>query len=665
MKKLKIIIFLIFLFTAIEFVWSYENRYNWFWEEDESLDGIVSNISWDGRYLVVGTHDLTSSPQLRPNFGPGAYICLFDTRYNQPLWCYLLPELETRVGAVKISKNNYTIAGVSGFSEGAKLRVFDLEGTLLWDFNLPNINKDSVAIDASGEHIVCISYMKGGPYPGPTLFYFNRDSPDPEWFYTFNNKFAMAVDISDDGNIIAVANVEGRSRSPSIYIFNLTSLNPHQPLWHFIALDRPSNWTIMDLSDNGQYVALGMNDHILVFDTPAPTQGPKYPLWDFRVGGYCCTIHDLKLNYDGTLLAHSGPHLKQNEEIFPGKLELWDIQTGEKIWEYEHEFNVGSVDFSENGQFIVIGGTKTDEFNAKISLFSVDGPPPIWDYDALGYVSINGDGSFISAVQGVTIGWNVRYYEPVYLFNNIQNEPPNCSITYPVEGQVLQGSVTIRGTASDDDGSISFVQVGVYHTYFQAIDTSPEQNWTKWEYTLDLTNIPNGSLKIYAESVDNHYKYSDPAVVEVIVNNPNPAPTFTPFYTWTPSPLPTNTPTASPTPPQGGLIFNLFLNQTVFIGGDVLVLGAETINEGIERWVAQVVVLQVGDYFYFHPYWTEEFQYTLKYIPVAEHYREPLLAVSLPYDLKPAGPFYFFGALLDSDTFELLTDISSVAFIFM
>ena len=79
------------------------------------------------------------------------------------------------------------------------------------------------------------------------------------------------------------------------------------------------------------------------------------------------------------------------------------------------------------------------------------------------------------------------------------NQEPSCEITSPADGTaVIQTStITIQGTASDPDGSVSRVEVKIDKgDWLQASGT------TSWSYTLDASQLTLGKHYIFARSFD-------------------------------------------------------------------------------------------------------------------------------------------------------------------
>jgi hypothetical protein len=103
---------------------------------------------------------------------------------------------------------------------------------------------------------------------------------------------------------------------------------------------------------------------------------------------------------------------------------------------------------------------------------------------------------------------------------------PTVSITYPNDGDVISGIVTIAGTVSAPPGKeIKSVTISIDDGDSILVDGT-----TEWSYKWDTTSLPNGNHTITAQSFDGE-SYSDNttdnASIKVLVNNPG--------YNWYPS----------------------------------------------------------------------------------------------------------------------------------
>ena len=156
-----------------------------------------------------------------------------------------------------------------------------------------------------------------------------------------------------------------------------------------------------------------------------------------------------------------------NEELVKVEIKIndgsWITATGKTSWSYE-----GDTTTLENG-------------NHTIFARSYDGE----DY---------------SATKSVT----------VKVFNN---HPPVVNITSPINGSEINGTITITGNASDQDGNETLQKVEI------KIDDGEWKNTngtTSWNYTWDTTSVKNGDHTICAMAWDgNDYSSIDSIQIEV------------------------------------------------------------------------------------------------------------------------------------------------------
>ncbi len=95
------------------------------------------------------------------------------------------------------------------------------------------------------------------------------------------------------------------------------------------------------------------------------------------------------------------------------------------------------------------------------------------------------------------------------------NIPPTVEITYPNEGAIVYGTITINGTAHDFDGdnTLSWVNIKIDNDVWQfATDI------VSWSYSWDTTEIDDGQHIIFARSCDGEL-YSLLDSVNVTVDN--------------------------------------------------------------------------------------------------------------------------------------------------
>ncbi len=110
---------------------------------------------------------------------------------------------------------------------------------------------------------------------------------------------------------------------------------------------------------------------------------------------------------------------------------------------------------------------------------------------------VNGDG-----YSDVIIG--AYYYDTsnydagkAYLYLGVINQPPTCTISSPSNGSTVNGTITISGTASDIDGTVTQVQIKIDNS-----DQVIASGTTSWSYSWDTTKESNGNHTIYVRSYD-------------------------------------------------------------------------------------------------------------------------------------------------------------------
>jgi hypothetical protein len=99
------------------------------------------------------------------------------------------------------------------------------------------------------------------------------------------------------------------------------------------------------------------------------------------------------------------------------------------------------------------------------------------------------------------------------------NIPPICVVSSPSDNDIISGTISITGTASDSDGNVLSVEVEI-----DSGSWNPATGTTSWSYSLDTTTLSDGDHTIFARSYDGE-NYSTIVSVIVKVNNVNEAPT--------------------------------------------------------------------------------------------------------------------------------------------
>ena len=92
------------------------------------------------------------------------------------------------------------------------------------------------------------------------------------------------------------------------------------------------------------------------------------------------------------------------------------------------------------------------------------------------------------------------------------NKLPTVTITSPVDGAELKGTVIIKGSASDSDGTVEKVELWVDGEWFLATGT------TSWDFELDTTQLENWEYVIKVLAFDGT-DYSNDTLLNLRVNN--------------------------------------------------------------------------------------------------------------------------------------------------
>ena len=93
------------------------------------------------------------------------------------------------------------------------------------------------------------------------------------------------------------------------------------------------------------------------------------------------------------------------------------------------------------------------------------------------------------------------------------NKIPTISITSPEEGDVVKGTVTINGTASDEDGTVEKVEISIDGEAWQTVSGTES-----WSFEWNTKDAKNGEYTIKVRSYDEK-NYSDEKSITVKVEN--------------------------------------------------------------------------------------------------------------------------------------------------
>jgi hypothetical protein len=110
--------------------------------------------------------------------------------------------------------------------------------------------------------------------------------------------------------------------------------------------------------------------------------------------------------------------------------------------------------------------------------------------------------------------------------NNTDSTPPTVSISAPLDGATVNGTIAISATASDN--------IGVVGVMFQVdgVDLTAEDQTSPYSVTWDTLSVPNGSHTLTAVARDASGNTTTSASVIVTASNASPGP-FTQPVIWT------------------------------------------------------------------------------------------------------------------------------------
>jgi len=259
----------------------------------------------DGKFLAVGSWD--------------GNLYYFDTSNPIPLWNKTIPGI---VDQVAISADgNYIIAS----SDNYMFYLFHKSSsTPIWNFTAGD-NIRTVAMTPDGEYFVI------GSWDG-YVYLFDRSSPTPIWNYTLGNR-VYAVDISSDGEIIVAGGV-----NIGVNVFNRTLSIPL--IWTNNSMSTVYG---IDLSANDLYLVAGtltgVTGTIFLYDilNPNPTQQFETS----EIFGH------VSITNDGEYFVGA--------VSFEFRFYLFEKGTSDPVWNYTADDQIGQVEISGNGNYIVAG----------------------------------------------------------------------------------------------------------------------------------------------------------------------------------------------------------------------------------------------------------------------------------------------------------------------
>ena len=341
-----------------------------------------------------------------PDQGPLMYsesfkdnkIILFHKNSAELLWSFDIGK--KLVSQVAISKDGK----YAGAAATNTIYFFSTEKGLLWQFfttygepSFPMASMAGIAISADGKYIAASVERK--------LYFFEKESNKPKWFADIESE-AIGIDISDNGEYIAVGVGNAGEKGDKIFFFN----NKGEKLWEYKAehpeYQQTGNFYRPAITPDGKYVAVSTGcpdrraylfskDGTLLFRSEMLTKDSP--------------VHKSAISDDGSLIAYSFDH-EQGKEVL-----MVFSKEGKKLWGFSspEDVTARAVSMSSDGKYIAIGTTA-----GNVYLFSKDSNVPLWKFSSqgnftqIGDVALSSDGELLAA--GTT---------GVYLFSKNSNKP--------------------------------------------------------------------------------------------------------------------------------------------------------------------------------------------------------------------------------------------------
>lgn len=373
----------------------------WTFQTDESLDTVA--LSSDGRFIATG--------------GSEGIVYFFQQTSKEPLWNYTTNGTVTSV-ALSVD-GQHLVVGSSDFCVYYFDTAFDEP---VWSYETDGRVLD-VDISASGEHLVA------GSRDG-TVYGFENSRSYPNSNFSTGDE-VLSVAISTDGQYFA-SGTDGETNN--LFFFGWNSWSPD---WYFDAKGRV---TSMDLSDTGNFLAIGAETRSYLFNTSS-----NVPLWEFE-SSY--GFEDVALRPTGSQLMASGSSGSDNWTFLLNSTSNDPWQT---LNTYHQTKAVALSRFAGEIGYLVTGNG-----SGHVGLWFHNGSRGaqlLW-YDGMGQdvedVSISDDGRYLVGVN--RDGRLNLYYNSHEL---VKNQRPLAVIepTAPDHRQFGE-PITIHGNGTDADGHI-------------------------------------------------------------------------------------------------------------------------------------------------------------------------------------------------------------------
>ncbi|MFX1344329.1 MAG: WD40 repeat domain-containing protein [Promethearchaeota archaeon] len=277
----------------------------WIWSSTGDVHDV--DISADSNYIIAG--------------GLNGIARLFERNSSIAIWNFT-----TDVSSVAISSDGEYTALSAGF----KLYLYQRSNSTLL-INGTNAGSN-VAISSDGNYIAASNLMWG------EVYLFNKSSSTPMWQYNIGD-ILRDIAIAPNGEFIVTG---GQASSPfgcELYLFYKSSSIPQ-----IIYTD--GSIRVIDISQDGDYIAVGCDDGIYLFNSSSLTRLWKY---SFPENGDTHTI----------AISDDGEYIVANlwRDPLDGKIDhllIFNKMSNRTIETLEMESMVNEVAISSNGNHISV-----------------------------------------------------------------------------------------------------------------------------------------------------------------------------------------------------------------------------------------------------------------------------------------------------------------------
>ena len=358
--------------------------------KEEWVGGVF--LSDDGKYLAAKT---------------SRHIYLFGLdNPKEPKWVYKHDTGSEIGGDLK--------GGVAVSGDGSKIIASIASSILLfnsssnkpvWRYNMAG-NAYNVAISKDGKYMAGATGGTESDVNTNLLILWNEKSEKPLWQYHSSGNF-HDVSLSNDGKYIA-----GSTGCPDrrYYLFSRDSNNPLIKS-EMLTYDSPVHRA--KISSDGSFSAVGSESGdgaVFLF-----SKDSKEPVWKFPTSNNS-SVRALNFTPDGNYIGAS---------TFGGQAYIFDSKSNQPVGIWTFNAALGGIDISDDGSFIVVGGTDN-----KIHILSKD-------------KNINFEVPFEEYVEEIDISANGKYVAvgtggSVYFFETITKDAKAVTCTTITEPKPIE-----------------------------------------------------------------------------------------------------------------------------------------------------------------------------------------------------------------------------------